>query len=167
MTKWIPTLLTTFLFPTTAEALSCAEGVYNYVPTDGLSDLPINSIPIVWSAYMPLTDDDLVLVNASTQEEQDITVTQIEGDAYSVVPNDGFESGVTYTLSQESWLFSTFTIGEQLDEENPSTPVITGFQRDRGSSEWGSWHYLQVAVDGPTDAAYYKIEVADKILSFP
>jgi len=163
MTKIIPAALSLFLFPTTAEALSCEYGVTSFVPEDNAQDLPTNTSPVIWIAdYVP-TAEDIQLYNADSGEQIELNIRNISGKAYSIIPVSGFAAGTNYQFlsTQDSWTFSEFRIADQLDEEPPQQPIITNLERDSGEDEWGPWDYLSIQIDAPEDALYFQIEVAD------
>ena len=162
MIKMMQALFIVFLLPTTADALSCDYGIISFVPEDGRIDLPINTFPVVW-VYEYTVTEDIELYNIDSSEQVELNITNIGGMTYSVTPAVGFTAGASYQFisTQEEWIFSSFSIGEQVDEEGPSKPIITGLNRDYGTDEWGDWDFLIVQIDEPEDALYYQVEVAD------
>jgi hypothetical protein len=155
-------LLITSLFLNTADALSCDYGITNFIPDDGLVDLPTNTSPVVWLSDYTLTNENIALFNTDSGDQEPLIITKIAGSVYSVLPSNGFvaETNYQFTSLQDQWDFSTFSIGEQLDEDSPAKPTINSLHRERGTDEWGDWDFLIVQIDEPQDAVYYQIDVS-------
>jgi hypothetical protein len=156
----IPTLLSALLLPSSAEALSCMAGVYEATPRSGLTDLPINTLPLVWSA-LTHPNSDLRLLNVDTEEELDFSLTHLGSSLYTIDLDSDLEAGTTYQLIEYEWELSTFTIGDSIDEDGPETPIITDLDRERGSDIWGNWDYLVISTESSEDVAYFEVEVSD------
>jgi hypothetical protein len=155
-------LLFTALFPQTASALSCLEGVTHVVPADGSMNLPTNTLPVVWTAYNSLVQDDVQLVDVVSGESIDFTVTEQHG-AYLIETEDGFNADTQYQLygNVDEYEITVFTTGTSMDEDAPEQPVILNSSRDKDRDMWGSWDHLDLELDASEDTSYFLVEVAE------
>ena len=159
----LPITLFTLLWSNTASALDCMDGVVDMVPADGAINLPQNTIPILLFAYDTPTAEDITIHNSDSGDILESTLVELYSGAYTTVPSTNFEANANYEIRYNSReeIVTSFSVGEEIDEEPPSQSVILEVSRENGSDEWGSWDLLLLNIEGPTDSAYFMIEVAD------
>ena len=143
-----------------AIALDC-EQYPTHWPYFDHSELPLNSKLLVNAV-----NTDAIIIGLRKEGELDTvegTWVEIQPEAYHFEPSAPLESEASYEvfdIEEGTYIRSTFTTGDNLDEEAPRAPVLENMIRDSGEDEWGQWDAHSITFE-TEDSMYYKMEFAD------
>ena len=176
MKTLISTLFLSTLISTSAYGLSCDDGPSVSVPKNGATDVPVNTQVIVWYSLNTPEEPSLAIVNKTSGEVVESTITAIEdsGGALAFVPNEDLPANTTFyvtreverTLAGDYTPFATFETGDAVDEVAPISPNIIELTKDHENGPWGTAENVTavLSIDSDSqadDVLYYRMELAD------
>lgn len=157
------------VLPSTASALSCADGPYFNLPEDGATAVPLNAQLSIWHSSFGGDDPMLRLVEKDTGIERALSVSKVEdsGGLIHFVPDELLSANTSYSVEMvrtgvESHSYFNFETGDAVDEEAPTVPLLNEVTlRENNDGQWGQTDSVSVEVSQADEVVYYQFEVAD------
>ena len=167
--KAVVMMLLASVVPSTAFALSCAEGPYFNLPEDGATAVPLNAQLSVWRSSFGGDEPMLRLVEQASGVELSLSMSLVDdsGGLLHFVPEENLSANTVYLVervfeNRDPEPYFQFETDDSVDEEAPASPIIQEVTvREDKDGHWGPTDSVNVVFEHPSDIVFYQFEMAD------